>query len=185
MWAGWWNVWWTILYVFCLVIILRTSFFFFCMCCIILSNGSKVCKSDEGLLTAFKVFILHAGNCDSASFFPLKLNLFRILTLSLALPNYVLLTSSNLTSGGIWSDFIWEQSKFEKLWIQAESLTLFVGLHFWKAFTVGILLPIIPFLSSWILPQVSHFSASQVQLLNGDVIIVLCLLMVVQMTEKH
>ena len=38
----------------------------------ILSNDSRVCKSDEGLMPAFKVFILHAGHCDSSSFFPLK-----------------------------------------------------------------------------------------------------------------
>ena len=38
----------------------------------ILSNDSRVCKSDEGLMSAFKVFILHAGHCDSSSFFPLK-----------------------------------------------------------------------------------------------------------------
>ena len=38
----------------------------------ILSNGSRVCKSDEGLMSAFKMFIFHAGHCDSSSFFPLK-----------------------------------------------------------------------------------------------------------------
>ena len=38
----------------------------------ILSNDSRVCKSDEGLMSAFKIFILHAGHCDSSSFFPLK-----------------------------------------------------------------------------------------------------------------
>ena len=38
----------------------------------ILSNDSRVGKSDEGLMSAFKVFILNAGHCDSSSFFPLK-----------------------------------------------------------------------------------------------------------------
>ena len=38
----------------------------------ILSNDSRVGKSDEGLMSAFKVFILHAGHCDSSSFFSLK-----------------------------------------------------------------------------------------------------------------
>ena len=38
----------------------------------ILSNDSRVCKSDEGLMPAFKVFILHAGHCHSSSFFSLK-----------------------------------------------------------------------------------------------------------------
>ena len=80
----------------------------------ILSNDSRVCKSDEGLMPAFKVFILHAGHCDSSSFFPLKKhgvkqfkqNLCSHLTLLLAFPISVLLTSSNFTSGGISSDFI-------------------------------------------------------------------------------
>ena len=38
----------------------------------ILSNDRRVGKSDEGLMTPFKVFILHAGHFDSSSFFPLK-----------------------------------------------------------------------------------------------------------------
>ena len=38
----------------------------------ILSNDSRVDKSAEGIMSAFKVFILHAGPCDSFSFFPLK-----------------------------------------------------------------------------------------------------------------
>ena len=54
----------------------------------ILSNGKRVCKSDEGLISAFKVFFLH-----------------------------ILLTSSNFTSGGISSDFIWEERKLKKLGI--------------------------------------------------------------------
>ena len=54
----------------------------------------------------------------------------RILTLLLAFPISVLLTSSNFTSGRISSDFIWEEMKLKKLWIQAECLTL----DFWSAF---------------------------------------------------
>ena len=38
----------------------------------ILSNDSRVSRSDEGLMSVFKVFILLAGHCDSSSFFPLK-----------------------------------------------------------------------------------------------------------------
>ena len=38
----------------------------------ILSNDNRVCKSDEELMSAFKVFILDAGHCDSSSFFALK-----------------------------------------------------------------------------------------------------------------
>ena len=37
-----------------------------------LSNDSRVCKWNEGLMSAFKVFTLHARHCDSSSFFPLK-----------------------------------------------------------------------------------------------------------------
>ena len=104
----------------------------------ILSNDSRVCKSDEGLMSALKVFILHAGHWDSSSFFPFKNMLpdnvnkicVLILTLLLAFPISVLLTSSNFTSGRISSDFIWEEMKFKKLWIQAECLTSV----FWSAF---------------------------------------------------
>ena len=106
-----------------------------------------------------------------------------ILTLLLDFSISVLLTSSNFTSGGISSDFIWEERKLKKLWIQVECLTSFFGLPFWAAFTLSILLPIIPFWSIWTLLQISHFSACRVQLLNGDVLIVLYLLMVVDMTE--
>ena len=70
--------------------------------------------------------------------------------------------------------------------VQGESLTSFFGLPFRAAFTLSILLSIIPFWSSWTLSQISHFSASRVQLLNGengDVLIVLCLLMAVDITE--
>ena len=107
----------------------------------------------------------------------------RILTLLLAFSISVLLTSSNFILGGISSDFIWEERKLKKLWIQVECLTSFFGLPFWAAFTLSILLPIIPFCSSWTLLQISHFSACRVQLLNDDMLIVLCLLMVVDMTE--
>ena len=39
-----------------------------------LNNDSRVCKSNEGLMSAFKVFTLHAGHCDSSSFFQLKIH---------------------------------------------------------------------------------------------------------------
>ena len=38
----------------------------------ILRNDSRVCKSNEGLMSAFKVFILYSGHCDSSPFNPLK-----------------------------------------------------------------------------------------------------------------
>ena len=84
----------------------------------------------------------------------------RILTLFLAFPISVLLTSSHFTSGGISSDFIWEERKLKKLWIQVESLTSFFGLPFWAAFTLSILLPIIPFWSSRTLANFTFFSMS-------------------------
>ena len=37
-----------------------------------LGNDSRVCKSNEGIMSAFKVFTLHAGDFDFFSFFPLK-----------------------------------------------------------------------------------------------------------------
>ena len=39
-----------------------------------LSIDSRVCKSNEGLTSAFKVFTLHAGHYDSSSFFQLKIH---------------------------------------------------------------------------------------------------------------
>ena len=71
-----------------------------------------------------------------------------ILTLFLAFPISMFLASSSFTSGGISSDFIWEERKLKKLWIQVESLTSFFGLPFWAAFTLSILLLIIPFWST-------------------------------------
>ena len=55
-------------------------------------------------------------------------------------------------------NFIWKERKLKKLWIQVECLTSFFGLPFWAAFTLSILLPIIPFWSIWTLSQISHFS---------------------------
>ena len=37
-----------------------------------LGNDSRVCKSNEGIMSAFKVFTLHAGDFDFFAFFPLK-----------------------------------------------------------------------------------------------------------------
>ena len=31
-------------------------------------NDSRNCKPDEGLISTFKMFILHAGHCDCSSF---------------------------------------------------------------------------------------------------------------------
>ena len=107
----------------------------------------------------------------------------RILTLSLAFPISVLLTSCNFTSGGISPDFIWEERKSKKLWIQVDCLTSCFGLPFWATFTLSILLPIIPFRSIWTLSKILHLSACRVQLLNSNVLIVLCLLMLVDRTE--
>ena len=83
-------------------------------------------------MSAFKVFILHAGHFYTSLFFPLKNmlpgNLYkicvRILTLLLAFPISVLLISSNFTS-----DFIWEERKLKKHWIQK-----MFDIIFWSAF---------------------------------------------------
>ena len=81
----------------------------------LLSNDSRAGKSDEGLMSAFKVFIFHILNIVILPhFFHLKnmlpdnLNKIysRILTLLLAFLISVLLTSSNFTSSRISSDFI-------------------------------------------------------------------------------
>ena len=84
----------------------------------------------------------------------------QILTLLLGFHISVLLTPSNFTSCGISSDFIWEERKLKKLWIQVESLTSFFDLPFRGAFTLNVLLPIIPFWSSWSLPNFTFFSMS-------------------------
>ena len=83
-----------------------------------------------------------------------------ILLLLLAFPISVLLASSNFISIGISSDFIWEERKLKKLWIQVESLTSSFGLPFWPAFTLSIHLPIIPFWSNWTLANFIFFSMS-------------------------
>ena len=140
------------------------------------NNDSRICKSDEGLMSAFKVFILHAEHGDSSSFFPLKKheNLNKIcvciLTLLLAFPIFVLLTSSNFTSGRISSDFIWEEMKLKKLWIQAECLTS----AFWSAFLSSLYFKhsFAQTFFSMLSPVVEWWCA-----------LVLCLLMVVDMTE--
>ena len=123
----------------------------------ILSNGNRVCKSDEGLISAFEVFFF--TYCINIIQFHFRWNIIR---------------------------FYLRRKKIKKAWnLQVESLAPFFGLPFWAAFTLRILLPIIPFWSSWILSQISHFSACQVHWLNDDVLIVLCLLMVVNVTQQH
>ena len=161
----------------------------------ILSNDSRVCKSDEGLMSAFKVFILHAGHCDSSSFFPLKKHAARQFKQNLCSHFNTFIGFLHFCVINIiqfhfrWNiiRFYLRRKKIKKTSsrIPVECLTSFFGLPFWAAFTLSILLPIIPFWSSWILSQISHFSACQVHWLNDDVLIVLCLLMVVNMTQQH
>ena len=93
-----------------------------------------------------------------------------ILTLLLAFPISVLLTSSNFTSGRISSDFIWEEMKLKKLWIQAECLTSV----FWSAFLSSLYFKhsFAQTFFSMLSPVVEWWCA-----------LVLCLLMVVDMTE--
>ena len=80
----------------------------------------------------------------------------RNLTLLLAFPIAVLLTSSKFTSDGISSDLTWEEWKLKELWVQVESFDL----PFQAAFTLSILLPIIPFWSSWTVTNFTFFSMS-------------------------
>ena len=60
---------------------------------------------------------------------------------------------------------------------------------FWSAFLSSLYFKHyfanIRFCNIWTLSQISHLSACRVQLLNGDVLIVICLLMVVDMTEQY
>ena len=160
----------------------------------ILSNDSRVGKSDEGLMPAFKVFILHAGHCDSSSFFPLKKHAVKQFKQNLCSHFNTFIGFLHFCVINIiqfhfrWNiiRFYLRRKKIKKAWnLQVESLAPFFGLPFWAAFTLSILLPIIPFWSSWTLSQISHFSACRVQLFNGDVLIVLCLSIAVDMTEEH
>ena len=157
----------------------------------ILSKHSRVCKSDEGLKSAFKVFILHAAHCDSSSFFPLKKHAARQFKQNLRshFSTYIGFLQFCVINI-IQFHFRWNiirlylrRKEIKKCWVQVEYLISFFRLYFWAAFTLSILLPIIPFWSIWTLSQISHFSACRVQLLNGDVLIVLSLLMIVDMTE--
>ena len=147
----------------------------------ILSNDNRVCKSDEGLKSSFKVFILHAGHCYSSSFFPLKKHAARQFKQTLcshfnSFIGFLHFCVINI----IQFHFRWNIIKVylrrkeikKKLWIQVERFTSLFGQYFWAAFTFSILLPIIPFWSIWTLSQIPHFSACQVQLLIGDVLIV-------------
>ena len=169
---------------FCLVIIVCTIF----TTCVALYF--KQWQQSLQIRWRTNVFILHAEHYDSSSFFLLK-NISRQFKQNLCLhfntligfPISVLLASSNFPSGGISSDFICEERKLKKLWIQVECLTSCFGLPFWAAFTLRILLPIIHFWSIWTLMKISYFSACRVQFLNADVLIVLSLLMVVNMAE--
>ena len=158
----------------------------------ILSNDSRVGKSDEGLMSAFKVFILHAGHCDSSSFFPLKKHAVKQFKQNLCSHFNTFIGFLHFCVINIiqfhfrWNiiRFYLRRKKIKKAWnLQVESLAPFFGLPFWAAFTLSILLPIIPFWSSWTLANFTFFTMSSPVVLNGDVLIVLCLLMVVDMTE--
>ena len=144
---------------FCIVIIVCTDEeFLLHVLHYILSNDSRVCKSDEELMSAFKIFILHAEHCDSSSFFVFRyaakqfkqnlcshfntfISFFSISPQLLQQQRVIcglislLLTSSNFTTDGIPSDSIWEERKLQKLWVQVELLILFFGLPFQAAFT--------------------------------------------------
>ena len=173
---------------FCIVIIVCTDEKLFTTCfALYFKQWQQSLQIRRGtvLNSTFKKFIVHAGHCDSFSFFPLKhtarqfkqnlcshfntfIGFFSISPQLLQQQRVicglisVLLTSSNLTSDGI-SDYIWEEKELKKLWVQAESLTAFFGLPFRGAFTLRILLPLIPFRSNCTLSQISDFLSPVVE----------------------
>ena len=119
-------------------------------------------------MSAFKVFYLHAGHCDSSAFFPLKKhtaiqfwqNRYSHCNTFIGFFNFCVVSIIQLHPGRISSGFIWEERKVKKLWIQVESFTLSFGLPFRAVFTLSILLPIIFFWSSWTLSNFTFFSMS-------------------------
>ena len=158
----------------------------------ILSIDSRVCKSDEGLKSAFKLFILHAGDFDSFSFFALKKhaarqfkqNLCSQFNTFIGFLHFYVINITQFHFRWINIRFYLRRNEIKKTFNPSRMFDIiFWRLFFWAAFTLSILLLIIPFYSVWTLLQISYFSACQVQLLNGDLLIVLCFLMVVDMTE--
>ena len=129
----------------------------------LLNNFVWVLSSDYSLsgnysvVIAFKVFILHARHWDSTSFIPLKKhaakqfkhNLCWHFNTFIDFPHFCIININQF-------HFRWNIIRFYlrrreikiKLRIQEESLTSLFGLPFQAAFTLSILLPIIPFWSS-------------------------------------
>ena len=79
----------------------------------------------KSVRSAFKVFILHVGHCDSSSFFLLKKHAVKQFKQKLC-SHFNTFIGFQVKSGGISSNFIWEEMKLKKLWIQVESLTSFL-----------------------------------------------------------
>ena len=133
----------------------------------ILSNDSRACKSNEGLLSAFKIFILHTGHCDSSSFFPLKKeaakqfkqNLCFLLNTFIGFPNFCVINIIQL-------HFRWNIIRFylrkeiKKSFNPSKILDIIFVLPFQAAFTLSVLLPIISFWSSYTLANFRFFSMS-------------------------
>ena len=100
----------------------------------ILSNDSRVGKSDEGLMSAFKVFILNAGHCDSSSFFPLKKhaarqfkqNLCSHFNTFIGFPHFCVINIIQFHFRWNIIRFYLRRKKIKKAWnLQVESLTPF------------------------------------------------------------
>ena len=144
----------------------------------ILSNDSRIGKSNEGLIPAFKAFILHAETCDSFSFFPLKKhaarqfkqNLFSHFNTFIGLPHFSVINIIQFYSGRVPSDFIWEERKFKK----ALNPSRMFDIIFWSAFLSSLYFKhsFAQTFFSMLSPVVEWWCA-----------LVLCLLMVVDMTE--
>ena len=140
-------------------------------------------------MSAFKVFILHAGHCDSSSFFPLKKhaarqfkqNLCSHFNTFIGFPHFCFINI-------IQFHFRWNIIRFflrKKEIRKTLNPSRIFDIIFWSAFLSSLYFKHSftnnPFLES--LDSLAN-SACRIQLLNGDVLIVLCLLMVVDMTDN-
>ena len=187
-----WVVKWTIFYVFCLVC---TEQEFFTTCVALYfkqwQQSLKIRRRMKYLLNQVKYLFYMLVIVNLFQFFQLKKHAVKQFKQNLCLhintfigfPHFCVIKIIQFHFRWNIIRFYLRRKEIKKIWIQVESLTLFFGLPFLPAFTLRIFLPIIPFWSSWTLSQISNFSACRVRLLNGVLLIVLCLLMVVEMTE--
>ena len=140
-------------------------------------------------MPTFKVFILHTGQRDSSPFFPLKKhaaiqlkqNLCSNFNTFIGFPHFCFINI-------IQFHFRWNIIRFflrKKEIRKTLNPSRIFDIIFWSAFLSSLYFKHSftnnPFLES--LDSLAN-SACRIQLLNGDVLIVLCLLMVVDMTDN-